>query len=70
MSKRFTGKNRQAAKFLGIPSEKVEDPGFCLGCGEEECECDVTDGERCDVCYQPLTKCECRAMKDEVCGEF
>lgn len=39
MAKRFTGKNRQAARFLGIAPEKFVDPGFCLGCGEANCEC-------------------------------
>lgn len=48
MAKRFTGKNREAAKFLGVPPEKFADPGFCLGCGESECVCD--DGEDRDVC--------------------
>lgn len=36
---KFTGKNRQAAKFLGVAPETFKDPGFCLGCGEVECEC-------------------------------
>jgi hypothetical protein len=40
MSKKFTGKNRSAAKFLGVPEETFVDPGFCLGCGENECVCE------------------------------
>lgn len=59
MAKRYTGKNRDAAKFLGIPPENFKDPGFCLGCGESECECDLTDAERCPACYEACENCTC-----------
>lgn len=38
--KSFTGKNREAAKFMGVSADKFEDPGFCLLCGEADCECE------------------------------
>ena len=59
MARRFTGKNRRAAKFLGVPEESFEDPGFCLGCGEEECECDEPQENFCPVCFCLLAKCTC-----------
>lgn len=42
---KFTGKNREVAKFLGQSPSTFEDPGFCLACGESECVCDMTDRE-------------------------
>jgi hypothetical protein len=59
MANKFTGKNRQAAKFLGQSEDLFRDPGFCLGCGEEECECDVSEEDRCKKCFEPNWKCTC-----------
>ena len=69
MAKKFTGKNRLAAKFLGIPPEKFKDPGFCLGCGETNCVCDAPDDddeegiamedERCNQCGLDVERCTC-----------
>jgi hypothetical protein len=44
---KFTGKNREAAMFLGVPAKYFEDPGFCLLCGEVECECDADQSMDC-----------------------
>ena len=42
---KFTGKNREIAKWLGEDPEEFTDPAFCLGCGEAECECDESSIE-------------------------
>lgn len=48
MSK-FTGRNKEIAKWLGEQPDEFRDPGFCLGCGEAECECyEVGDYEDSD----------------------
>lgn len=43
--KKFTGRNREILKWLGEDLEEAEDPGFCLGCGEVECECESESKE-------------------------
>ena len=45
---KFTGKNRNIAKWLGEDPEGFVDPGFCLGCGEANCECDNTEEDDAD----------------------
>lgn len=63
MASKFTGKNRQAAKFLGENPETFIDPGFCLLCGEADCVCDVGTEEDGEDVFTPMPK-RCRAWRD------